>query len=179
MSNATADQTMTPAQAEAVRDAGLYSLGTIRGFTTSLIENLTPEQWMHQACDGVNHVMWNVGHIALVDAAFIKEAGGSTTAIPDTYEAMFGMGTEPASSLDAYPDIKELLDALNNVRSDFVSHFKSLSGEQLAGTPTTEGFTRMMPTVSQIPNFNVLHESTHTGQILIARKSLGLPRIMG
>ncbi|MHC4414045.1 MAG: DinB family protein [Planctomycetota bacterium] len=179
MSNVTAEHTLTPVQAEAVRDAGLFSLSTIRWFTSQLIENLTPEQWVYQASSGVNHILWNVGHIAVSDMSFMAAIGGSTPAVPERYNEMFGMNSDPKPSLDAYPGPTEVVEVFHKVRGEFVNHLNGLSGEQLAATVESESLRQVVPTVAQIATFSVLHESTHAGQILIARKALGLPRVLG
>lgn len=178
MSNATVETTMTPTQAEAVRDAGLFTLGTGRWLMNKVIEGLTPEQWIHQACDGVNHALWNVGHIASSEKSFLESAGGSTTSVPDSYGALFGMGSQPSSSMDTYPSPAEVVKVFNNVREEFVEHMKGFSGEQLVVAVSNEHFQELAPTVVQLINFMVLHEATHIGQILVARKSLGLPGVL-
>lgn len=178
MSNATAEQTMTPTQAEAVRDAGLFTLDTGRWLMNKLIEGLTPEQWMHQASDGVNHALWNIGHIAETEKAFLITAGGSTTSVPDSYGALFGMGSEPSSSQDAYPSLTEIVDAFNKMHTEFCEHMKGLSGEQLTAAVSNDHFQELAPTIVQLINFMVLHEATHIGQVLVARKSLGLPGVL-
>ena len=179
MSNATAETTMTPTQAEAVRDAGLFTLGTARWLMSKLIEGLTPEQWIHQACDGVNHALWNVGHIAASEKFFLQCAGGSTASVPDSYEGLFGMGSQPSSSMDAYPSPGEVVEVFNRVREECIAHMQGLSGEQLLVAVDNERMQGVAPTVVQLINFMVLHDATHIGQILVARKALGLPGVLG
>ena len=61
----------------------------------------------------VNHILWNVGHIASSEAHFVQMAGGSCDAVPAGYKDLFGGGTEPKPSLDAYPDPAEVVEALS------------------------------------------------------------------
>lgn len=179
MSNTTAEAALTPVQAEAIRDAGLHSMATIRWLTSQVIANLTPEQWIFQASPGVNHILWNVGHLATSEANFVSSTGGTTTAVPESYKDLFAGRTEPKPSLDAYPDPDEVADVFNKVREELVSHFKAMSGEQLATPTEGDMMKQLCPTFAHIPNFCVLHEGTHAGQILVARRALGLPRVIG
>ncbi len=176
----TSELTMTPVQAEAVRDAGIFALGTSRWITNETIAKLTGEQWIFQASPGVNHILWNVGHIAVSESHFVSSTGGKSTAAPESYQELFAGGkSEPKPSLDDYPDPQEVVGVLNKVREELVAHFNGLSGEQLAVGTEGDMMKQLCPTIAQVPNFCVLHEATHVGQILIARRGLGLSRVMG
>lgn len=179
MASTTTELTLTPVQAQAIRDAGIFSLGTTRWLTSQAIADLTPEQWIFQAAPGANHILWNVGHVATSEAGFIPMTGGKTSAVPDGYKDLFGSGTEPKASLRDYPDPKEVTGVFVRVRQDLVAHFKGLSGEQLAAPTQGDMMKQLCPTVAQILNFCVLHEATHAGQILDSRRALGLPRFIG
>ncbi len=79
----TSELTMTPVQAEAVRDAGIFALGTSRWITNQVIANLTGEQWIFQGSPGANHILWNVGHIAVSESHFLSSTGAKSTAVPE------------------------------------------------------------------------------------------------
>ena len=179
MSKAVAEVTLAPDHAEAIRDAAIHSLGTTRWLTSKAIAGLTPEQWIFQTAPEVNHILWNVGHIATSESSFLPMTGGTSRAVPAGYKDLFGTGSEPKPSLDAYPDPDEVVDVFNNARQELIGHFKGLSGAQLTAPTEGDMMRQLCPTVAQILNFCVLHEATHAGQILVARRALGLPRYIG
>lgn len=174
----TTTATMTPDQARAACDVGLHTMTTARWFMMEIIQNLTFEQWMHQPKSGMNHVMFNVGHIAYYEGVFLRAAGGRTSAIPESWKEQFDMGCEPSAKASDYPSPKEVTEALTRVREDLMTHFKSLSGAQLLG-PLGDGMNSdMTPTIAHVPAFITLHEGTHIGQILSIRQALKLPGVL-
>ena len=170
---------MTPDQAMAVARTGLHALATMRWFTMKLIENLTPDQWMRQVSPGANHIMFNVGHIAYCDAGFLAAAGGATDAVPTSYKALFDQGCLPSERAADYPEPAELLGVLQRAREDLTSHLAGLSGARLLDAPADERLADVSPMIAQLPGFITLHEGTHAGQILLIRRSLGLPGVLG
>jgi hypothetical protein len=170
---------MTPAQAASVRDTGMGLMGAARWFTETIIDGVTPAQWMHQVSPGANHVMFNVGHIALVDRQFLAAAGGQSTGVPDSYEALFAPGCEPSDRADDYPSPSELLEVLRAARAELIEHFQGLSGSELLAPGDDERLADVASPIALIPGFASFHEGTHSGQILLIRRSLGLARVLG
>jgi len=179
MSNATAEMTMTPEQAMNVRDAALFTLGTSQWFLDKLTGDLSGDEWVHQPCNGANHALWNIGHLAASDKSFLDMLGGSTSAVPESYNELFGMGSEPKGALSAYPAPAEVVKVFQTVRGELIAHAKAMTGAQLAAATPNEQMAQVAPTLAQFLNFMVLHDSTHAGQICIARKSLGKSHVLG
>lgn len=180
MPNATeTTTTMAPEQARTVRDHAMPSMALMRWLTTRLIENLTPAQWMHQVSPGSNHVMFNVGHIAMVDANFLTAAGKTSRAVPQSYEVLFNAGCQPSDKAADYPDPAEVIDVLQRVREELVAHLNGLSGERLLGPTADPRLTDICPTIAHLPAFIASHEATHSGQIMLIRRALGLPGVLG
>ncbi len=175
----TATATMTPAQARAACDSGLHSLATARWLMTELIQNLTPEQWMHQPKPGMNHVMFNVGHIAYCDGDFLRASGGDTSTVPASWKELFNMGCTPSAKASDYPSPQEVTNVLNRVRGEFAAHLASLPDARLLDPVDHEMLADITPTISHLPAFVTLHESTHIGQILSIRQALKLPGVLG
>jgi len=178
MSNTSADATLSPAQAESIRDGGLHSFGTIHQFVMSLVKPLGDEQFFHGTCQGGNHVMWNIGHLAMAKASFLHMVGGTTSHWKEEWKPLFDMGSEPKPDPGAYPAPKEIVAAYEGVYNDFVAHFNALPGDKLAAEVGVEGFSDVAPHVAHIPGFATLHDSVHAGQITACRKAMGLERVM-
>lgn len=170
---------MTPDQARAVRDAGLRLMASMRWLTLRAVEPLTPEQWLHQVAPGTNHAMFNVGHVATSDAGLLDAAGGTPRAVPQSYAALFRSGCAPKASAAEYPAPAELLEVLSRARDELVAYLKALSGEQLLRAPKGERLPELAPTIAHLPGFIAAHESAHTGQILVVRRALNQPFVLG
>ena len=42
-------------------------IGTARQYTLSLLEDLGPDDWFRQPSEGVTHIAWQVGHLAVAE----------------------------------------------------------------------------------------------------------------
>lgn len=175
----TAQTTMTPEQARATCDAGLHMMGITRWLTMRAVGDLKPEQWLHQVAPGANHPMFNFGHIVACDGGFLLAAGGPRSPVPDSYGPLFDGGSAPIANASAYPEPAALLEVAERARAALVERLQSLSGEELLAPIAEPRLKDLIPSLAQLPNFISMHEGTHTGQILIVRKALGLPRVLG
>lgn len=175
--------TMTPEQARAACDNGMHTMGNIRWLTTKAVSDLTPAQWMHQVSPGANHIMFNIGHLAVVDANMLIAAGGRplpvSRAVPQSYEVLFAPGCQPTDRAADYPDPAEVLDVFDRIRADLLAHLATLPAERLLDGVPNERLAGICPTIAHLPGFVAMHEGTHTGQILLTRRSLGLPGVLG
>lgn len=175
----TTMETMTPAQARAACDSGLHSLGTARWLLMELIQNLTPEQWMHQPKPGMNHVMFNVGHIAFCDSGFLQFCGGQTSVVPAAWESIFNMGCAPSANASDYPSPQEVTDVLKNVREEFNAYLTSLPDARLLDPVANDMLADIVPSIAHLPAFMTMHDGTHIGQVLSIRQALKLPGVLG
>ena len=175
----TAQATMTPEQARAACDAGLHAMALTRWLMMKTVADLTPAQWLHQVAPGANHAMFNFGHIVTCDGGFLLAAGGRGNPVPESYGPLFDGGAKPVADASAYPKPQELLQVAERARAALVEQMKALSGEELLGSVQEPRLRDLLPSLAHLPGFISMHEGTHAGQILIARKALGLPRVLG
>lgn len=175
----SAEITITPDQARATCDAGLHMMGITRWLTMKAVGDMTPDQWLHQVAPGANHPMFNFGHIVSCDGAFLLAAGGPKSPVPDSYGPLFDASSAPVAEAGAYPEPAALLQVADRAREALEKHLQSLSGEQLLGPVAEPRLKDLIPCLAHLPNFITMHEGTHAGQILIARKAMGLPRVLG
>jgi len=174
----SAEMTMTPEQARAACDAGMHSMGLTRWVVTRTVADLTPEQWMHQVAPGANHPMFNFGHLVTCDANFLLAAGGRSS-VPESYGELFNGGSQPSPDANRYPTPQELLEVGERGRAELVNHLRGLSGEQLLAPVEGGPLKDILPNLAHLPGFIALHEGTHTGQIMLVRRALGLPGVLG
>jgi hypothetical protein len=173
----------TPEQARAACDHGMHTMGSIRWLTTKAVSDLTGEQWMRQVSPGTNHILFNVGHLAAVDASMLKVAGGPplppSRGVPESYEALFAPGCKPSARAADYPDPAEVLNVFGRIRQELLAHLSALPAERLLDPVPNERLAGVCPTLAHLPGFLAMHEGTHAGQILLIRRSLGLPGVLG
>lgn len=170
---------MSPAEARATCDAGLQTMAVTRWLTLRCIEDLDASQWVQQVAPGSNHALFNVGHVALCDASFLRAAGGETDAVPERYAQLFEAGCEPQWDAAAYPPAAELVGVFGRAREALDAHLRGLGDERLLAAPAEPRLADVVPTLAHLPGFIAMHEGTHTGQILLLRRALGLPRVLG
>lgn len=175
----SAEITMTPDQARAACDAGLHMMGITRWLTMKAVGDLTPRQWLHQVAPGANHPMFNLGHLVTCDGNFLLAAGRRASPVPESYGPLFDGGSTPGADASAYPQPAELLQVAEQTRAALVEQLQSLSGEQLLAPIAEPRLANLLPSLAHLPGFISMHEGTHAGQILIARKALELPRVLG
>lgn len=174
----SAEITMTPDQARAACDTGQHAMAMTRWLTMKMVSELTPQQWMHQVAPGTNHAMFNFGHIVVCDGNFLSAAGGASS-LPAGYSELFNGGVHPDADPGRYPKPAELLETAERVRGELVRHLQNLSGESLLAPVSEPRLRDLLPTLAHLPGFIAMHEGSHTGQIMLVRKALGLPGVLG
>lgn len=157
---------------------GKETLSLARGLTTKLIEGLTEAQFVHRPDGTCNHMLWNLGHIAWTDAYFTKSVGGRSTGWPETWDALFGMGSTCQSSAKEYPSVAEVKGQLNRQREELFKWFGSLSAAELA-KPLPQELQVFGSTVGQLMQSLAWHEGMHAGQMTACRRGQGLGAAIG
>lgn len=155
------------------QEAGLVSMAFSRQALSGMLDTIPEENWCHQVTDGCNHPMWIVGHMAWTDDYFLQKLGGKPSALPADWGEKFGMGSKPSSDAGAYPPASEVREKFNNLRESLVAWYRGLSDEQLAA-PLPEDLSGFAPNHAAWAGTMGWHEGLHTGQLTMARKSLGM-----
>jgi uncharacterized damage-inducible protein DinB len=159
-------------------EGGFERLEFARRVTLMLTEEIPDDQLCHQPFGGTNHALWNLGHVAATDNFFMSAVGGLASRHPNSWNALFGPGSQPKPDLSAYPSIAEIRGALAANREALVAWFKSMSDEELR-SPLPEELKGFASCRAALPGSIAWHEGFHAGQISVVRKSLGLkPKFM-
>lgn len=171
------DKPMGVGEARAVLEAGLVSAREVRGGLAKALDGLSDEQWVHQAFEGANHALWNVGHLACVDAWFLGCVGGDGEAVKEAWMDRFWIGSEPAPGLDANPPVAEVRRALGRTREALVAHLRGLPDEDLL-LDCGEPLAHAAPTRAHMPSLMAWHDANHMGQVFMSRRSMALPFVL-
>ncbi|MEM6329784.1 MAG: DinB family protein [Planctomycetota bacterium] len=161
-------------------DHALERMRLARRITRSLLEDLEPEQWHWQPGDGLNHIAWNVGHIAFaqyflclkrVRDRTIEDESLITTKFLKAYKQ--GSRPRPAGD-DAF--------AAHQVHAVFEAVYERATGELSSGRYTDASLDRrtspphpLFTTKLGAINWCPQHEMMHAGQIALLRRLLGKP----
>ena len=117
-------------------------------------------------------IVWQVGHLAFVNASFIKRAGLTpATELPERYADLFKTGTGGAAD---YPKLSEALEAFDSTHDALV---RAVAEANLQ--TSDEGPRGLWSTVGEMFSFSDVHRWYHIGKINTLRALLGKPRLFG
>lgn len=136
-----------------------------RGYLLKSLDGLSDEQWQKTPDGFKNNILWNAGHIAWAQAAFIYDMSGVESPISADYKTWFDNGSSPAG-WETMPDIAE-------VKATLASLGKSIQADHEAGkfgerTPFDLGGITIN-TFEDAMAFNTWHEGIHLGIIMQLR----------
>ena len=157
--------------------AALANATKVRSMFKSYVEDLTPEQWYWQPEPGMNHVAWQVGHIAVSQHALcLKRVRGDSPddaqALPEDFYKRFGRGSEPVPGADQNPGPDTLVGALDSVFQMVERELSQKSDAEL-DQPMSKPHP-MFDTVLGGVEFSPQHEMLHVGQVILLRRLMGI-----
>jgi hypothetical protein len=147
-----------------------------RTYTNNLIDHVPPGDWLRQPAEGVTHIAWQVGHLAmaqyrmvlarvrglrpedeeLISAAFIKHFGGQS--VPDP---------EPAHN----PTVDEIRAVFLRVHQQVLDDLLHMEEKELDAPPLLPH--KLCQTKRDALVWCAHHEMLHAGQIGLLRRLLG------
>jgi len=113
-------------------------------------------------------ITWQFGHLAFIDAAFVKRGGG-TYALPPRYADLFNIGTGGEAD---YPPLDAVWSAFDGAHRALLQ----VAAEADYSTPLDRpSYTN----VGEMLIFACHHRGYHLGKINTLRALLGKPRLFG
>lgn len=120
-------------------------------------------------------VIWQVGHLAFSNKAFIERAGATPAAVlPERYAALFKTGTGGAAD---YPPLGEVVKAFDETHDALVRTVAEAKLETPIEVPP--GRPRVFTNLGEMFSFADAHRWYHIGKITSLRALLGKPRLFG
>ncbi len=149
------------------------------GMLNTMLASLPAEKMVYQVHPTGNHALWTLGHLACTYAWFSTtiDAKGAG-AIPESWGALFGMGSKPVGDAKAYPSVAEVRAAYDAAFAAYVKQVEGLSESDAwtACASDTGGFAKSKIDAAYKCAW---HDGWHLGQIADLRRALGLPSVMG
>lgn len=144
------------------------------GFLKTLLQGIDADKLAHQPEPGMNHPLWIAGHLAWT-MEFPAKMLGVEYKVPEGWDKLFGMKSEPVDDAAKYPDLAALLAELDRGVEAVGPAIESISPEALAAQMPDEGFREMMPTVGDGLTFILnSHIAMHAGQLSAWRRACGM-----
>ena len=147
-----------------------------RRYTLQLLEDVDDRDWFRQPTEGVTHIAWQVGHLAMAEYALtmIRVRGKEPEdeqIIPANFFRRFQKGTSPAADAAEYPTPEEIRQVLARVHEQALDELKRYTDDQLdVKLPEPHAvFDTKLGSIF----FCSAHELIHAGQIGLLRRLLG------
>jgi uncharacterized damage-inducible protein DinB len=138
------------------------------------IDGIPDEEWLKQAGDDSNPLVWIAGHM-IVSRALVPRMFGQDWSAP--WEKLFARGAKRVSP-EQYPSPAEVRKAWAEVSEKLSAALANASADTLS-KPTKEGSPSLDGTVGGSVAMLCLHETYHVGQAGYLRKWLGHGQSVG
>lgn len=111
-----------------------------------------------------NHLLWQAGHIYLVQERLAFVVHGLDARLPEPFMALFAPGTTPLSWTEAPPTLSEVTVLLGEQQRRIQQAFQNRLGEK-APSPYTTSSGMKLETTGELLNFTLYHEGMHITSI--------------
>ena len=147
-----------------------------RRYTKNLIENIGDDDWFRQPSEGVTHVAWQVGHLAVAEyhLALVRVRGeqpADGNIISAEFRSLFGKGSTPTAEPAAYPSPAAVRQVFDAVHRQAVSETRALDDSVL--DESIDPPHPMFSTKFGALQWSAQHEMLHAGQIGMLRRLFG------
>jgi uncharacterized damage-inducible protein DinB len=157
--------------------SAIDQIRTARMYTKDLLKHVDDSDWFRQPAEGVTHVAWQVGHLAVCEYGLaLKRIRGAkpedSELFADEYRTLFGKGSSPASDPGRYPAIADIREVLDRVHEQAIEELSALP-EETFEEPTGDPPHLMFKTKLGALHWCAQHEFIHAGQIALLRRLFG------
>lgn len=157
-------------------EAAIKQIRKARLYIKDMLSHIDDDDWFRQPSEGVTHVAWQVGHLAVAQYGLaLKRVRGEQSKdeelIPTEFRKQFGKGSVPVPDRDAYPSPDEIRVVFDGVYKQTLNELKDVPEESLsesAGDPHP-----MFNTKLEALQWCASHELIHAGQIALLRRLFG------
>jgi hypothetical protein len=159
-------------------DRILEQIRFARTYTLQLLEDVEPASWFRRPAEGVTHIAWQVGHLAMAEYRLALERvrgrrPDDAALIDDAFLALFGNQSIPDPDPAKNPPPDAIRTVLDRVHEQTLRETAALDPAALAQPP--EKAHRLAKTKGAALLWCAQHELIHAGQIGLLRRLLGRP----
>jgi hypothetical protein len=127
----------------------------------------------------VNPGIWILGHMANSAPSLVFNTLNEPLPLPENWGDWFRIGTKVLDDLHAYPPLAEIRRVLDDSHQQTLQRIRKLSDDDLLApvSPKMQIF-QWMKTIRDAVGFAAIHESNHSGQLMLLRRLLGKPGLI-
>jgi hypothetical protein len=159
-------------------EIALDQIETAHRYTLNLLDGLEPGDWFRQPHEGVTHIAWQVGHLAMAEYWLtLKRLRGERPAdndlISPDFLQRFAKGSTPEANPALYPSPAEIRRKFDRVHQQALAELPGYSDTELDQPPLFPH--KLFNTKIDSLFWCARHEMVHAGQIGLLRRLLGKP----
>ena len=141
----------------------------IRGLMLGQLDGIEEDDWTVTPGGLSNNILWNAGHIAFYQSAFLLKHFGQPTPVPDSFKDLFKAGSKPAEWTQI-PDVSEVKAVLKALPDAIAA--ADAAGAYAKCEPFKIGDRITMTDPMELFMFHAMHEGVHNGRIIAIKKLL-------
>ncbi len=142
-------------------------------YADNQLNAIPDEHALTQLAGADNHTAWTLGHQAISRAWFASSLSGTMPQMPESYNALFGMKSTPATDPGMYPPLDELRSHYNSALQALLGALAALTDADLA-SPSIGDSGGFLTTKLDAAVKAAWHEGWHGGQVATLRRGLGI-----
>lgn len=147
-----------------------------RNHTLSLLQGLADDDWFRQPTEGITHIAWQVGHLAMAEygLALFRLRGRQPVDLdlmPGQFRKQFSKDSQPDPDPANNPTPAELREVFDRIHQQVLRELAECDEASLA--EAVEPPYAVTPTKLGSLFFCSHHEMLHAGQIGLLRRLLG------
>ena len=152
----------------------IFALKNARMNTLNLLKGFPEDKFMHRAVPGSNHALWILGHLAITDDYVVRALGGAEESkLGEAWRAAFKSGQSISDDPGDYVPAAQVRKGFSLIRKSVMSYLEGLD-EGVLAAELPEDRRAFGPTIAGALLFTAHHESVHSGQLTVIRRSLGM-----
>jgi hypothetical protein len=147
-----------------------------RNYTVRLLETIDPSDWFRMPPEGITHVAWQVGHLAMAEYRLALERlrgaqPDDPNLISTEFLRIFGRDSVVERDPTKYPSIVEIRSVFDRVHQQTLRELQAYPGNDLDSPPMKAH--ALCETKIEVLRWCGHHEMIHTGQIGLLRRFFG------
>jgi hypothetical protein len=155
------------------KQAILTSLAQADAIVNGYLKDLSPAEMVARACDGNNHIAWQMGHLIVSEHYLVdKVAPGAMRPLPADFAERHKKQTSSTNELASFETKERYLELMKQVRADTINVIEKISASDL-DKPITSGVPPFCKTAGDVLVFLGTHWVMHAGQWAVTRRKLG------
>ncbi|MFO0900623.1 MAG: DinB family protein [Pirellulales bacterium] len=157
-------------------DLALEQIRFARRYTQRLLEQTPRDDWFRQPQEGVSHIAWQVGHLAMAQYRLALERlrgdrPEDGQLISAEFLQTFGKGSAPGCDRASYPPVDEIVAVFDRVYAQTERELPGYDDLALEAAPLKPH--SLFDTKRGALLWCSQHEMLHAGQIGLLRRLLG------